>query len=60
MGMRCIAGLMVTTAISYLSHSQIWALQEDKYLHVSGKSNRAIAGFQSELAQIIDQVPERS
>lgn len=53
------AGLMVTTAISYLSHSQVWAFQEGKLLHVSGKTNRAKVSFQQELAGVVDMVPER-
>ena len=50
---------MVTTALSYLSHSQVWALQQDRSLHVSGKSNRAIVSFEEEFAALIESVPER-
>lgn len=52
-------GLMVTTALSYLSHSQVWALQEGGLLHVSGKSNRAKVGFEQEIAKLVEKVPER-
>ena len=50
---------MVTTALSYLSHSQVWALQEGSLLHVSGKSNRAKVGFEQEISMMMEKVPER-
>ena len=37
----CVVGMMITTALSYLSHSQVWALQQGSLLHISGKTNRA-------------------
>ena len=52
------AGLMITTAISYLSHSQIWALQEGSWLHVSGKTNRAKAAFEQEMARLVEDIPD--
>lgn len=51
-------GLMLTTVISYLSHSQVWALQEGTSLVVGGKSNRARFEFEKELNEILDCVPE--
>lgn len=51
---------MVTTAISYLSHSQIWALQQGELLHISGKTNRAKASFEQEMALMMERVPERA
>ncbi|KAG6552977.1 hypothetical protein Mapa_005314 [Marchantia paleacea] len=50
--------LMLTTCISYLSHSQIWALQQGTNLVVGGKSNRAKVEFEIELNKILDLVPE--
>ncbi|GFR47507.1 hypothetical protein Agub_g9236 [Astrephomene gubernaculifera] len=51
-------GLMVTTLVSYLSHSQVWALQQGSNLFVSGRTNRAKLEFETELDAILDQVPE--
>jgi cytochrome c biogenesis protein len=49
---------MITTLISYLSHSQVWAVQDGKYVYVAGKSNRAIVSFEKELDEMLEQVPE--
>ena len=49
---------MITTLISYLSHSQIWAVQEGKYVYITGRSNRAIVAFEKELDDILELVPE--
>ena len=54
------AGLMITTLVSYLSHSQIWALQEEAMLHVGGRTNRATIAFAGELSNILDAVPDRA
>ena len=54
-----VAGLMMSTVVSYLSHSQIWALQEGDKLHVGGRTNRATLGFAGELSAILDHVPDR-
>ena len=54
------AGLMITTLVSYLSHSQIWALQEEAMLHVGGRTNRATIAFAGELSSILDSVPDRA
>ena len=50
---------MITTLVSYLSHSQIWALQEEAMLHVGGRTNRATIAFAGELSNILDAVPDR-
>jgi hypothetical protein len=52
------AGLMVTTVVSYISHSQVWALQQEGSVYVAGKSNRAKVAFAKELGEVLDQVPE--
>lgn len=51
-------GLMVTTLVSYLSHSQVWAVQEGTTLYVGGRSNRARLAFAKELNDILEEVPE--
>ena len=53
------AGLMVTTLVSYLSHSQIWALQQGSSLHVGGRTNRATFTFMQELEDMLQAMPER-
>lgn len=50
--------LMLTTCISFLSHSQIWALQDGTSVVVGGKSNRAKAEFPDAINRLLDQVPE--
>ena len=53
------AGMMITTLVSYLSHSQVWALQQSGALHIGGRTNRATSSFQDELSKMLDMVPER-
>lgn len=48
--------LMVSVAMSYVSHSQIWALQQGDKFYVGGKTNRAQVTFERELMEIIDQL----
>ncbi|CAA7048276.1 unnamed protein product [Microthlaspi erraticum] len=50
--------LMLTTCISYLSHSQIWALQNGTTLVVGGRTNRAKNTFPDDMNRLLDQVPE--
>jgi cytochrome c biogenesis protein len=51
-------GLMVTTLVSYVSHSQVWAVQRGRDVLVGGRSNRAKVGFARDLATVADRVPE--
>ncbi|XP_021738564.1 cytochrome c biogenesis protein CCS1, chloroplastic-like [Chenopodium quinoa] len=50
--------LMLTTCISYLSHAQIWALQDGTTVVVGGKTNRAKGEFPDEMNRLLDRVPE--
>ncbi|XP_074559447.1 cytochrome c biogenesis protein CCS1, chloroplastic [Curcuma longa] len=50
--------LMLTTCISYFSHSQIWALQDGTTVVIGGKTNRAKLEFRDEVNRLLDQVPE--
>ena len=52
-------GLMITTLVSYLSHSQIWALQQGSDLHIGGRTNRATFAFQQEMEDVMQAMPER-
>ncbi len=46
--------LMLGVIMSYISHSQIWALQTEDGLYVGGKTNRALVTFEREFFQILD------
>lgn len=48
--------LMVGVMMSYVSHSQIWALQKDGSLYVGGRTNRAQVAFERETIEILDQL----
>ncbi|XP_043709572.1 cytochrome c biogenesis protein CCS1, chloroplastic [Telopea speciosissima] len=50
--------LMLTTCISFLSHSQIWALQDGTMVVIGGKTNRAKVEFPEEMNRLLDMVPE--
>jgi len=54
------AGLMVGVMMSYVSHSQLWALQIDKQLYLGGKTNRAQVTFEREFLEILQQLPSAS
>ena len=42
--------------MSYVSHSQVWALQVGDRLYVGGKTNRAQVSFEAELIDITNIV----
>lgn len=48
--------LMLGVLMSYVSHSQIWALQKDGHLYVGGKTNRAQVAFEREMLDILAQL----
>ncbi|KAL3730646.1 hypothetical protein ACJRO7_027645 [Eucalyptus globulus] len=50
--------LMLTTCISYLSHTQVWALQDGTAVVVGGKTNRAKGEFPEEMNRLLNRVPE--
>ena len=50
--------LMLSVMMSYLSHSQIWALQKDGKLYVGGRTNRAQVTFEREVVEILDKLAE--
>ncbi|KAM3287626.1 cytochrome c biogeneis protein CCS1, chloroplastic [Capsicum chacoense] len=50
--------LMLTTCISYLSHTQLWALQDGTSVVIGGKTNRAKGEFPDTINRLLDQVPE--
>lgn len=50
--------LMLGVIMSYVSHSQVWALQEGETLYVGGRTNRAQVVFERELLQLLEQVEQ--
>ncbi|MFB2919250.1 cytochrome c biogenesis protein [Aerosakkonema funiforme] len=54
--------LMLSVMMSYVSHSQIWALQKDDRLYVGGRTNRAQVAFEREIIEILEELqkPEMS
>lgn len=51
-------GMCITTVLSYLSHSQVWAAQVGGDLVVGGRSNRAKIGFEQEIDEVVEKLPE--
>ncbi|MGK7901442.1 MAG: cytochrome c biogenesis protein [Hormoscilla sp.] len=50
--------LMLGVLMSYVSHSQVWALQKGDRFYVGGRTNRAQVAFERELSQILDQLTQ--
>ncbi|WP_239112299.1 cytochrome c biogenesis protein [Halomicronema sp. CCY15110] len=48
--------LMVGVLMSYISHSQVWALEADDKFFVGGRTNRAQVTFERELLQIMEAI----
>ncbi len=48
--------LMVGVIMSYVSHSQIWALQQGDRFYLGGRTNRAQVAFERELLEILDNL----
>ncbi|MEO0854116.1 MAG: cytochrome c biogenesis protein ResB, partial [Cyanobacteria bacterium J06648_11] len=48
--------LMLGVMMSYVSHSQIWALETDEGLYVGGKTNRALVAFEREFCDLLDRL----
>jgi cytochrome c biogenesis protein len=55
--------LMLGVMMSYVSHSQVWALIDQGSLYLGGRTNRAQVGFERELLEIVEgltQMPKPS
>jgi cytochrome c biogenesis protein len=52
--------LMLGVIMSYVSHSQVWALQVGDRLYVGGKTNRAQVSFESELIDVTNVVDQNA
>ncbi len=48
--------LMLGVVMSYVSHSQIWALQSGQHLYIGGRTNRAQVVFEREFIEVLDQI----
>ena len=48
--------LMVGVLMSYVSHSQIWALEQDGKFYIGGKTNRAQVTFEREFLGLLAQL----
>ncbi|MBE9028517.1 cytochrome c biogenesis protein [filamentous cyanobacterium LEGE 11480] len=46
--------LMLSTLMSYISHTQVWGLWQDGRLYLGGVTNRAQVGFEREFLSILD------
>lgn len=52
--------LMVGVIMSYISHSQIWALEHEGILFLGGRTNRAQVVFERELLGVLDEISPAS
>ena len=52
--------LMVGVVMSYFSHSQIWALEQDKSFYLGAKTNRAQVSFERQILEVIDALRDCS
>lgn len=48
--------MMLSVIMSYVSHSQVWALAADGQLYVGGRTNRAQVSFERELLGVLEQL----
>jgi cytochrome c biogenesis protein len=48
--------LMLGVLMSYVSHSQVWALETDGTLYLGGRTNRAQVSFEREMLALLDQI----
>lgn len=48
--------LMLGVMMSYVSHSQVWALQKGDRFYVGGRTNRAQVAFERELIAILERL----
>jgi cytochrome c biogenesis protein len=50
--------LMVGVVMSYVSHSQVWALESEGRLLLGGRTNRAQVAFERELLAVVETLSE--
>ncbi|HEY9735033.1 MAG TPA: cytochrome c biogenesis protein [Trichocoleus sp.] len=52
--------LMISVMMSYVSHSQVWALVSQGKLYIGGRTNRAQVAFERELLGLLEQLETAS
>ncbi|MBE9108302.1 cytochrome c biogenesis protein [Nodosilinea sp. LEGE 07298] len=52
--------LMLGVIMSYVSHSQVWALEQDGTVYVGGRTNRAQVAFERELLALLAELSDQS
>ncbi|MBD2260186.1 cytochrome c biogenesis protein [Pseudanabaena sp. FACHB-2040] len=52
--------LMISVMMSYVSHSQVWALEHEGKLYVGGRTNRAQVAFEREMLGLLEQLEAAS
>lgn len=52
--------LMLGVIMSYISHSQIWALETDGKLYLGGRTNRAQVAFEREIIDVLQELKTSS
>ena len=52
--------LMLGVIMSYISHSQIWALEKDDKLYFGGRTNRAQVAFEREIIEVLQELKTTS
>lgn len=52
--------LMLGVIMSYISHSQIWALEKDGKLYIGGRTNRAQVAFEREIIEVLQELKTSS
>jgi cytochrome c biogenesis protein len=52
--------LMLSTLMSYASHSQVWALLQAGKLYVGGRTNRAQVSFERETIEMLDRLSSKT
>ncbi len=48
--------LMMGVIMSYISHSQIWALQHEAAFYIGGRTNRAQVAFEREFLGVLEEI----
>jgi cytochrome c biogenesis protein len=51
-------GVMLTSFLSFVSHSQVWGLQQGRDLHVGGRTTKQKGAFKTELNAVFNSLPE--
>lgn len=50
--------LMLSVMMSYVSHSQVWAIESEGKLYIGGRTNRAQVAFERELLEVLARLEQ--